>query len=105
MLLDCYEAFMDTQVNHSHTGIERRGSAAVKHLLNSVQLQITEIIRDNGSVLCGRDEVVQGKLSDQAVLVKAKDCVTTEHLDSVVKVGAQQATPQQVKLDTGEAVQ
>ena len=83
------------------SGVEQKVTAAVlKHLKDSVQLQVTEIVRDDGSVLCDWDGVVQSKLNDQAVLVfvEAKHSVKTEDLDSVLRGGVEHATPMRVKL-------
>lgn len=95
------ERRQDLWTKHSNTRNEQKVTAAVaKHLKNSVQLQITEIIRDDGSVLGEFDGAVIGKMDSQAVLVfvEAKDCITAEQLESVIKWDAKLAIPLQVKL-------
>ena len=95
------ERHQDLWTKHSSIGSEQKVTAAVaKHLKDSVQLQITEIIRDDGSVLSEFDGAVLGKLDAQALLVfvEARYCIKAEHLDSVIKKGAKHAIPLQVKL-------
>ncbi len=71
-----------------------------KHLKDSVQLQITEIIRDDGLVLCEYDGAVMGKLDAQAVVVfvEAKHCIKAGRLNPVIQKDAKHAIPLQVKL-------
>ena len=101
VLLDRHQVIVEGWTKHSNIGKEQEVTAAVaKHLKDSVQLQITQIIRDDGSILCEFDGAVMGKLDAQAVLVfvEAKHCISAEHLDSVIKKGAKHAVPLQVKL-------
>lgn len=101
VLLERHQVFVDGWTKHSNKDTEQEVTAAVvKHLKDSVQLQITQIIRDDGTVLCEFDGAVMGKLDTQAVLVfvEAKHCIKAEHLDSETRKGVKQAIPLQVKL-------
>jgi len=88
MLLERHQDFVEGWTEHSSIGNEQKVTAAVaKHLKDLVQLQMTEIITDDGSVLCEFDGAVIGKLDGQAVLVfvEARRCIKAEHLESVIK--------------------
>ena len=90
MLLERHQDSVEGWTEHSSIGNEQKVTAAVaKHLKDLVQLQMTEIITDDGSVLCEFDGAVMGKLDGQAVVVfvEARHCIKAEHLDSCDKKG------------------
>ena len=83
-------------------GLEQEVAAAVlMYLKNSVPLDITQIVTEDGSILCEWDGAMQGVLNDQAVLVfvEAKHCVKTEHLEPEMKKHAQKAVSITIKLN------
>jgi len=68
MLLERHQDFVEGWTEHSSIGNEQKVTAAVaKHLKDLVQLQMTEIITDDGSVLCEFDGAVIGKLDGKAL--------------------------------------
>lgn len=89
------------RTKHHDTGTEQEVTAAViKHLGDSsVPFEITQIVNNDGSILCEWDGVVQGMLEAKEVLVfvEAKHCIKADHLEKEIKK-SKQAIPLFVKL-------
>lgn len=100
-LLSQQAVFISGWTKHHDTGTEQEVTAAViKHLGDSaVAFEITQIVNNDGSILCEWDGVVQGLLDGKEVLVfvEAKHCVKAEHLEKETKK-SKQAIPLFAKL-------
>lgn len=101
LLLSQQASVISGWTKHHDTGTEQEVTAAVmKHLgESSVQLEITQIVNNDGSTLCEWDGVVQGMLEAKEVLVfvEAKHCIKAEHLEKEI-IKAKQAIPLFAKL-------
>ena len=101
-LLSQQAVFISGWTKHHDTGTEQEVTAAViKHLGDSaVAFEITQIVNNDGSILCEWDGVVQGLLDGKEVLVfvEAKHCVKAEHLEKETKK-SKQAIPLFAKLN------
>ena len=100
-LLSQQAVFISGWTKHHDTGTEQEVTAAViKHLGDSaVAFEITQIVNNDGSILCEWDGVVQGLLDgkEMLVFVEAKHCVKAEHLEKETKK-SKQAIPLFAKL-------
>jgi len=86
VLLEQNSSFVNGWAKHADTSTEKEVTAAViKYLKDAVTLEITEIIKPDGSVLCEWNGVLKSTAIDQQVLVfvEAKHCVKAEHLEKV----------------------